>query len=127
VLRIAHPELRIWPDALLVQIDAALTQPRRKAWGVAAPSFADAPPSIGRPAAVLRRRASLASPPGSESSRRASELRRRTSLDRRRLHRRWGPRRRATEPGVPAASTPRWRSERGQLANAAKSLGLYDF
>jgi hypothetical protein len=31
VLRIAHPELRIWPAALLAQIDAALVRPRRKA------------------------------------------------------------------------------------------------
>ncbi len=37
VLRIAHPELRIWPAALLAQIDAALARPRRKAWGVATP------------------------------------------------------------------------------------------
>jgi hypothetical protein len=78
--------------------------------GGASACLADAPPSPGRPAAVLRRRASLASPPGSESSRRASESSRRTSLDCRRLHRRWGPRRRATEPGVPASSTPWSRS-----------------
>jgi Recombinase zinc beta ribbon domain len=37
VLRIAHPELRIWPAALLAQIDAALARPRRQAWGVATP------------------------------------------------------------------------------------------
>src|SRR5258708_9022821 len=37
VLRIAHPELRLWPDSLLAQIDAALSRPRRKAWGVATP------------------------------------------------------------------------------------------
>jgi site-specific DNA recombinase len=37
VLHIAHPELRVWPDFLLVQIDAALSRPRRKAWGVATP------------------------------------------------------------------------------------------
>jgi site-specific DNA recombinase len=37
VLRIAHPELRIWSAALLAQIDAALARPRRKAWGPATP------------------------------------------------------------------------------------------
>jgi site-specific DNA recombinase len=37
VLHIAHPDLRIWPDGLLVQIDAALARPRRKAWGAATP------------------------------------------------------------------------------------------
>src|SRR5258708_38824474 len=37
VLRIAHPELRLWPDSLLAQIDAALSRPRRKAWGAATP------------------------------------------------------------------------------------------
>ena len=37
MLHIAHPELRIWPVALLAQIDAALARPRRKAWGVATP------------------------------------------------------------------------------------------
>ena len=37
VLHIAHPELRIWPDSLLAQIDAALSRPRRKAWGAATP------------------------------------------------------------------------------------------
>ncbi len=37
VLRIAHPELRIWPDGLLARLDALLARPRRKAWGVATP------------------------------------------------------------------------------------------
>ena len=37
VLRVPHPELRIWPDALLAKIDAALAQSRRGGWGAAAP------------------------------------------------------------------------------------------
>jgi len=37
VLRIAHPELRVWPDALLARLDALLARPRRTAWGAATP------------------------------------------------------------------------------------------
>ena len=37
VLRIAHPELRIWPAPLLERIDAALDRPRRGSWGAATP------------------------------------------------------------------------------------------
>ena len=37
VLRVPHPELGIWPDALLAKIDAALAQSRRGGWGAAAP------------------------------------------------------------------------------------------
>jgi len=37
ILRIPHPELRIWPEALRTQIDALLAKPRRSVWGAATP------------------------------------------------------------------------------------------
>ena len=37
ILRIPHPELRVWPQALLAKIDTALNKPRRGPWGVATP------------------------------------------------------------------------------------------
>ena len=37
ILNIAHPDLRIWPELLLRQIDSILARPRRKTWGVAVP------------------------------------------------------------------------------------------
>jgi site-specific DNA recombinase len=37
VLHIPHPELRIWPEALLPKIDAILSQPRRRPWSAMGP------------------------------------------------------------------------------------------
>jgi DNA invertase Pin-like site-specific DNA recombinase len=37
VLRVAHPELRIWPEALLSKIDEILAGPRRTPWSVVGP------------------------------------------------------------------------------------------
>jgi site-specific DNA recombinase len=37
VLHIPHPELRLWPEALLTKIDAVLSQPRRRPWNAVGP------------------------------------------------------------------------------------------